>query len=104
MNKDTEEISGDAATFTVTYSKEEHDLILSWLAKPERKHMDTDYHNRLEQEVTSLKREVVTLGTLATQLEHDLKQSHAEIASLRLNNEQLRQAIAVLNDEPTNSL
>lgn len=65
---------------------------------------DTDYHNRLEQEVTSLKREVVTLGTLATKLEHDLKQSHAEIARLRLDNEQLRQAIAVLNDEPTNSL
>ena len=67
-------------------------------------HKDTYYHDLLGQEVTRLKREVVTLGTLATKLEHDLKQSHAEIARLRLDNEQLRQAIAVLNDEPTNSL
>ena len=65
---------------------------------------ETDYHNRLEQEITSLKREIVTLGTLSTQLDYDLKRAHAEIAGLRLSNEQLRQAIAVLNDEPTNSL
>jgi cell division protein FtsB len=65
---------------------------------------NTDYHNRLEQEVTSLKREVVTLGTLSTKLDYDLKRAHAEIAGLRFDNQQLRQAIAVLNDEPTNSL
>jgi len=101
---DTEQISGDAATFTVTHSKEERDLALSWLAKPERKHMDTDYHNRLEQEVTSLKRQVILLETQNTKLTHDLNSSHREIHDLRLSNEQLRQAIAVLNDEPTNSL
>lgn len=103
-NKDTEQISGDAATFTVTCSKEEHDLALSWLAKPERKHKDTDYHNRLEQEVTQLKQENASLKRMNTVLDINLKQAHAEIAGLRLDNEQLRQAIAVLNDEPTNSL
>jgi cell division protein FtsB len=101
---DTEQISGDAATFTVTCSKEERDLALSWLAKPERKHMDTDYHNRLEAEVTQLRQENANWKRMNTLLDLNLKTSHAEIAQLRLDNEQLRQAIAVLNDEPTNSL
>lgn len=65
---------------------------------------ETDYHNRLEQEVTSLKRDNVRLETSNTQLAYDLKRAHIEIHDLRLSNEQLRQAIAVLNDEPTNSL
>jgi predicted RNase H-like nuclease (RuvC/YqgF family) len=66
--------------------------------------MDTDYHDRLEQEVTSLKREVILLETQNTKLTHELNGSHREIHDLRLDNQQLRQAIAVLNDEPTNSL
>jgi cell division protein FtsB len=65
---------------------------------------DTDYHDRLEQEVTRLKRDIILLESKNTELEYSLKRSHAEIAQLRLSNEQLRQAIAVLNDEPTNSL
>lgn len=72
---------------------------------------DVDYHDRLEQEVTQLKKEVAELITYKHVLEGEnltldslLKQAHAEIAQLRLVNEQLRQAIAVLNDEPTNSL
>lgn len=94
---------------------------------------DTDYHDRLELEVSSLKRDNTRLATNVTQLEYDLKRAHIEIHDLRLsneqlrlavnqtycphllisedtikslkeNNEQLRQAIAVLNDEPTNSL
>lgn len=73
--------------------------------------MDTDYHNRLEAEVTQLKEENanwktmnIMLGAEKDRLEMNLKIAHAEIARLRLDNEQLRQAIAVLNDEPTNSL
>ncbi len=78
-----------------------------------KKHMnrDTDYHNRLEQEVTSLKRDNIILETEVTNLRHELSFAHTEIRSLRIENnksiekiEQLRQAIAVLNDEPTNSL
>jgi|TARA_S200002703_G_scaffold3311_1_gene4806 cell division protein FtsB len=72
---------------------------------------DTDYHNRLEQEVTQLKQEVTTLkmentvlGAENLKLDMNLNAARAEIAGLRLDNEQLRQAIAVLNDEPTNSL
>jgi cell division protein FtsB len=65
---------------------------------------DTDYHNRLEQEVTQLRQEDANLKQMNTMLDATLKQAHAEIAQLRLVNEQLRQAIAVLNDEPTNSL
>jgi len=65
---------------------------------------DTDYHNRLEQEVTQLKQENANWKQMNTVLDAMLKQAHAEIAQLRLDNEQLRQAIAVLNDEPTNSL
>ena len=70
--------------------------------------MDTDYHNRLEQEITQLRQENANLKRMNTVLDLNLKTSHAEIAQLvaqlRLDNEQLRQAIAVLNDEPTNSL
>tara|TARA_A100000171_G_C2092514_1_gene125290 strand:+ start:589 stop:858 length:270 start_codon:yes stop_codon:yes gene_type:complete len=72
---------------------------------------DVDYHNRLEQEVTQLKQENanwktmnIMLGAEKDRLDMNLKIAHAEIARLRLDNEQLRQAIAVLNDEPTNSL
>jgi chromosome segregation ATPase len=102
------------------------------------KYRNTDYHDRLEQEVTSLKRDNTRFQTKITQLEYDLKRAHIEIhelrlsneklreviterteiwldntyetrledkiKSLKLDNEQLRQAIAVLNDEPTNSL
>jgi predicted nucleic acid-binding Zn-ribbon protein len=65
---------------------------------------DSDYHDRLEQEVTRLKRDIILLESKNTELDYHLKRSHAEIAGLRLDNQQLRQAIAVLNDEPTNSL
>jgi predicted nucleic acid-binding Zn-ribbon protein len=65
---------------------------------------DADYHDRLEQEVTRLKRDIILLESKNTELDFALKRSHAEIAGLRLDNQQLRQAIAVLNDEPTNSL
>jgi cell division protein FtsB len=65
---------------------------------------DVDYHNRLEQEVTQLKQENANWKQMNTVLDAMLKQAHGEIARLRLDNEQLRQAIAVLNDEPTNSL
>ena len=107
------QIGEDAATFTATHTKAEVDLAQKlWLEKP-NKHMnrDTDYHNRLEQEVTLLKRDNSTLETEVTQLRHELSFAHTEIKSLRIENnklieriEQLRQAIAVLNDEPTNSL
>jgi hypothetical protein len=63
-----------------------------------------NYHDRLEQEVTRLKRDIILLESKNTELDYHLKRSHAEIAGLRLDNQQLRQAIAVLNDEPTNSL
>ena len=66
--------------------------------------MDTDYHDRLELEVTQLRQENANWTRMNTVLDLNLKASHAEIAQLRLDNEQLRQAIAVLNDEPTNSL
>ena len=65
---------------------------------------DVDYHNRLEQEVTQLRQENANWKQMNVLLEAALKQAHADIAQLRLANEQLRQAIAVLNDEPTNSL
>ncbi len=65
---------------------------------------DVDYHDRLEREVTSLKNEVVLLETQNTRLTYELQSAHRQIHDLRLDNEQLRQAIAVLNDEPTNSL
>ena len=65
---------------------------------------DTDYHDRLELEVTELKQENANWRLMNIMLDDTIKQAHAEIAQLRLDNEQLRQAIAVLNDEPTNSL
>ncbi len=65
---------------------------------------DTDYHNRLEQEVTRLKRDIIILETRNTNLMQDLKVLSQSYHRLHLDNEQLRQAIAVLNDEPTNSL
>ncbi len=65
---------------------------------------DTDYHNRLEQEVTRLKRDIIILETRNTNLMQDLKALSQSYHRLHLDNEQLRQAIAVLNDEPTNSL
>lgn len=51
---------------------------------------DTNYHDRLEQEVTNL--------------QADLKVSQTENDILDKEIQQLHQAIAVLNDEPTNSL
>jgi hypothetical protein len=89
------------------------------------KYRDTEYHDRLEQEVTSLRRDLVEAEHRVTKLEFDLKQSrYKEVARSLENrvlqdeidhikrikldvmetNTQLRQAIAVLNDEPTNSL
>ena len=74
-------------------------------------HKDTDYHDRLEREVTGLKRDNIILETEVTNLRHELSFAHTEIRSLRMENnklieriEQLRQAVAVFNDEPTNSL
>jgi hypothetical protein len=89
------------------------------------KYRDTEYHDRLEQEVTSLRRDLIQAETRVTKLEFDLKQSrHKEMTrslenrvlqdeidhirriklDLMETNTQLRQAIAVLNDEPANSL
>jgi len=65
---------------------------------------DTDYHDRLEQEVTRLKRDIVQLETQLTLLQAKLKVSEKENDLLTLDIQQLHQAIAVLNDEPTNSL
>jgi len=59
-------------------------------------------NDRLEMEVSSLKRDNTRLQTKVTQLEYDLKRAHIQIHDLRLSNEQLRQAIAVINDEPKN--
>jgi hypothetical protein len=53
-------------------------------------------------EVSSLKRDNTRLQTKVTQLEYDLKRAHIELMGVRLSNEQLRQAIAVINDEPKN--
>ena len=65
---------------------------------------ETDYHNRLEQEVTRLKRDIILLETQVTNLQAKLKVSETENDLLTLDIQQLHQAIAVLNDEPTNSL
>lgn len=65
---------------------------------------DTDYHNRLEQEVTRLKQEILLLGNKVTELQFSLKVSERENDCLTKDIQQLQQAIAVLNDEPTNSL
>ena len=65
---------------------------------------DPDYHDRLEQEVTRLKRDIVQLETQLTLLQAKLKVSEKENDLLTLDIQQLHQAIAVLNDEPTNSL
>jgi dynactin complex subunit len=96
MNNEHEiRISDDASTFTVTRTKEEVDLAKKlWLEKP-NKHMnkDTDYHDRLEMEVSSLKRDNTRLQTKVTQLEYDLKRAYIQIHDLRLSNEQLRQTI-----------
>lgn len=71
-----------------------------------KKHMnrDTDYHNRLEQEITCLKRDNILLETQVTNLKAKLKVSETENDLLTLDIQQLHQAISVLNDEPTNSL
>lgn len=58
-------------------------------------HMSMDYHDRLEYEVTNLKRDYLLEHTRNTLLDNEIKK-------LRMENEQLRQAIAVLNDLPTN--
>jgi len=65
---------------------------------------DTDYHNRLEMQVTQLKQENANWKQMNTVLDINLKTAHAEIAQLRLDNQQLRQAIDVAYGEPTNSL
>jgi len=65
---------------------------------------NTDYHDRLEQEVSRLKRDIIILETRNTNLMQDLKVSERENDLLTLDIQQLHQAIAVLNDEPTNSL
>jgi len=65
---------------------------------------DTDYHDRLEQEVTRLKRDIIQLETQLTVIQGKLKVSERENDLLTLDIQQLHQAIAVLNDEPTNSL
>ena len=54
---------------------------------------DTDYHDRLEQEVTALKRENILIETQKTQLSYDIKRAHAEIAGLRIELERLRKLI-----------
>ncbi len=65
---------------------------------------DTNYHDRLEQEVTRLKRDIILLEMQVTNLQADLKVSQTENDILDKEIQQLHQAIAVLNDEPTNSL
>ncbi len=65
---------------------------------------NTDYHDRLEQEVTRLKRDIILLDNTNTQLMHDLKVLSQSYHRVHLDNEQLRQAIAAFNNEPTNSL
>ncbi len=65
---------------------------------------NTDYHDRLEQEVTRLKRDIILLETQVTSLQSKLKVSETENDLLTKDIQQLHQAIAVLNDEPTNSL
>jgi cell division protein FtsB len=66
--------------------------------------INDNYNNRLEQEVTALKREIIILESENTELDCDLKQAHAEVAFLRMDNKQLRQSITALRGEPTNSL
>jgi peptidoglycan hydrolase CwlO-like protein len=63
-----------------------------------------DYHDRLEQEVTRLKRDIIQLETQLTVTQSKLKVSERENDLLTMDIQQLHQAIAVLNDEPTNSL
>jgi len=65
---------------------------------------DVDYHDRLELEVTQLRQENANWKRMNAVLDLNLKQAHAEIAKLRLDNAQLRQAIDVAYGEPTNSL
>ena len=65
---------------------------------------NTDYHDRLEQEVTRLKRDIILLETQVTSLQSKLKVSEKENDLLTLDIQQMHQAIACLNDEPTNSL
>jgi len=64
--------------------------------------INDNLNDRLEMEVSSLKRDNTRLQTKVTQLEYDLKRAHIELMGVRLSNEQLRQAIAVINDEPKN--
>ena len=66
--------------------------------------INDNYDDRLEQEVTRLKRDIIQLETQVTLLQSKLKVSERENDLLTLDIQQLHQAIAVLNDEPTNSL
>ena len=65
--------------------------------------INDNYDDRLEQEVTRLKRDIIQLETQVTLLQSKLKVSERENDLLTLDIQQLHQAIAVLNDEPTNS-
>jgi len=86
---------------------------------------DTDYHDRLEREITSLRKDLILADTEVTQLKFDLRRANQKCMAQTLENNrlqdkidhvtninrdlmetntQLRQAIAVLNDEPVNSL
>jgi predicted nucleic acid-binding Zn-ribbon protein len=67
-------------------------------------YINDDYDDRLEQEVTRLKRDIIQLETQLAVLQSKLKVSERENDLLTLDIQQLHQAIAVLNDEPTNSL
>jgi predicted nucleic acid-binding Zn-ribbon protein len=67
-------------------------------------YINDDDYDRLEQEVTRLKRDIILLETQVTNLKAKLKVSETENDLLTLDIQQLHQAIAVLNDEPTNSL
>ncbi|MHC4648330.1 MAG: hypothetical protein ACYTBJ_22965 [Planctomycetota bacterium] len=66
--------------------------------------INDNYNDRLEQEVTRLKRDIIQLETQLAVLHAKLKVSERENDLLTLDIQQLYQTIAVLNDEPTNSL
>ena len=68
---------------------------------------DTDYHNaRLEQEVTQLRQENANWKQMNVVLDAPCssKLIRRDSSATSGTTNRLRQAIAVLNDEPTNSL
>lgn len=58
---------------------------------------NTDYHDRLEQEVTSLRRDLILAESETTQAKYDLRQANHKCMALALENDRLTDQLDHVN-------